>query len=95
MACRRRVKVLTSHLCASQNNTGCYSLDGSKPQVEASAWVAPNAAVIGNVILKEDSSVWFGVTIRGDSTSPIVIGERSNVQDGEHHFLTQALLLSN
>ena len=46
-----------------------------------SAWVADNAAVIGNVVLEEDSSVWFGSTIRGDN-EPIVIGKRTNVQDG-------------
>jgi carbonic anhydrase/acetyltransferase-like protein (isoleucine patch superfamily) len=44
-------------------------------------WIAPNAAVIGRVILKKNASVWWGVTIRGDN-DPIVIGENSNVQDG-------------
>ena len=45
-------------------------------------WIAPNAAVIGNVILGEQSSVWFGVTIRGDNPEPITIGKRTNIQDG-------------
>ena len=44
-------------------------------------WIAPNAAVIGNVILKRNASIWFGATLRGDN-DPIVIGENSNVQDG-------------
>ena len=44
-------------------------------------WVAPNAAVIGSVILKTNVSVWFGATLRGDN-DPITIGENSNIQDG-------------
>ncbi|MCH9809350.1 MAG: gamma carbonic anhydrase family protein [Alphaproteobacteria bacterium] len=44
-------------------------------------WVAPNAAVIGNVEICEDASVWFGSVIRGDNER-IVIGERSNIQEG-------------
>jgi len=51
------------------------------PQVAASAWVADNAQVIGNVVLAEDSSVWFGVTLRGD-TETITVGRGSNIQDG-------------
>jgi carbonic anhydrase/acetyltransferase-like protein (isoleucine patch superfamily) len=58
-----------------------YELDGTAPQLAPSAWVADNAQVMGNVILAEDSSVWFGVTIRGD-TETITVGEGSNVQDG-------------
>lgn len=58
-----------------------YELDGMTPQVAASAWVADNAQVIGNVVLGEDSSVWFGVTVRGD-TETITIGRGSNIQDG-------------
>jgi carbonic anhydrase/acetyltransferase-like protein (isoleucine patch superfamily) len=58
-----------------------YELDGMAPQVAASAWVADNAQVIGNVVLSEDSSVWFGVTLRGD-TETITVGRGSNIQDG-------------
>ncbi|MBA4193071.1 MAG: gamma carbonic anhydrase family protein [Hydrogenophaga sp.] len=58
-----------------------YELDGTAPQLAASAWVAENAQVMGSVTLAEDSSVWFGVTIRGD-TETIAVGEGSNVQDG-------------
>jgi carbonic anhydrase/acetyltransferase-like protein (isoleucine patch superfamily) len=45
-----------------------------------SAWIAPNATVIGDVELGENCSVWFGAVIRGD-TEWIRIGSRSNVQD--------------
>jgi carbonic anhydrase/acetyltransferase-like protein (isoleucine patch superfamily) len=58
-----------------------YALDGLTPQVADTAWVADNAQVMGEVTLAADSSVWFGVTVRGD-TDAIHIGEGSNVQDG-------------
>ena len=48
--------------------------------IAASAWVAPNATVIGDVEISEGCSVWFGAVIRGD-TEWIRIGKRSNVQD--------------
>ena len=44
-------------------------------------WIAPNATVIGDVILKKDASIWFNAVLRGDN-EPIEIGEGSNVQDG-------------
>ncbi len=44
-------------------------------------WVAPGAAVIGDVVLKRNVSVWFGAVLRGDN-APIVVGENSNIQDG-------------
>jgi len=58
-----------------------YELDGVAPRVAASAWVADNAQVLGDVIIGEGASVWFGVTVRGD-TDTITIGAGSNVQDG-------------
>ena len=51
------------------------------PQVAGSAWVAPGAYVIGEVRLGEESSVWYGAVLRGD-TEPIQIGDRTNLQDG-------------
>jgi carbonic anhydrase/acetyltransferase-like protein (isoleucine patch superfamily) len=51
------------------------------PQVARSAWVAPGACLIGDVHLGEESSVWYGAVLRGD-TEPIRIGARTNVQDG-------------
>ena len=57
-----------------------YQLDDLSPAIHDSAWVADSAAVIGNVTLSEDSSVWFGVVIRGD-TETITVGKGSNIQD--------------
>ena len=51
------------------------------PEVAPSAFVAPGAYVIGKVRLGEESSVWYGAVLRGD-TEPIRIGARTNVQDG-------------
>ena len=57
-----------------------YALDDLSPQTQGRFFVAPDAAVIGDVYLAEDSSVWFGVVIRGD-VERITIGRGSNVQD--------------
>ncbi|MES2360168.1 MAG: gamma carbonic anhydrase family protein [Pseudomonadota bacterium] len=57
-----------------------YQLDDLSPSIHASAWVADNAQVLGQVTLAEDSSVWFGVVIRGD-TETISVGRGSNIQD--------------
>lgn len=60
-----------------------YNLGDVAPELPAEDeyWIAPTAAVMGNVILKKNASVWFGATLRGDN-DPIVIGENSNIQDG-------------
>ena len=60
-----------------------YALGDKKPQLppEGEYWIAPNATVLGDVILKPGASVWFGAVLRGDD-DPITIGENSNVQDG-------------
>jgi len=60
-----------------------FNLGDVAPQLppEGEYWIAPTAAVMGNVILKKNASVWFGATLRGDN-DPIIIGENSNIQDG-------------
>jgi carbonic anhydrase/acetyltransferase-like protein (isoleucine patch superfamily) len=50
-------------------------------RIHPSAYIAPTAAVMGQVTLEEDSSVWYGATIRAD-LAPVVIGAQSNIQDG-------------
>ncbi len=49
--------------------------------IQGNAWVAEGAVVMGNVIIGDESSVWYNAVIRGDM-APIVIGCGSNVQDG-------------
>lgn len=51
------------------------------PQVAGSAWVAPSADVVGAVELRDESSVWYTAVLRADY-DPIVLGARSNLQDG-------------
>ena len=58
-----------------------YQLGDDIPVIPASAYVSPEATLIGKVILGEDASVWPGVVIRGDN-DVITIGNGSNVQDG-------------
>jgi carbonic anhydrase/acetyltransferase-like protein (isoleucine patch superfamily) len=58
-----------------------YQLGDHAPEIDASAFVAENATLIGKVTLQANSSVWFGATIRGDNER-ITIGENSNVQEG-------------
>lgn len=57
-----------------------YALDGIAPQIDPTAWVAPDANVIGRVRLAQGASVWFGATLRGDM-EPIEVGQGSNVQE--------------
>ena len=57
-----------------------YEFEGMRPRVAPDAFVAPNAAVIGDVEIGAQSSVWFGCTLRSD-LNPIRIGARSNIQD--------------
>ena len=54
---------------------------GVTPIVAASAFVAETAVVIGDVVIGEDASVWYGCVLRGDGNS-IRIGARTNIQDG-------------
>lgn len=53
---------------------------GSTPQIHESAFIAPNATVIGDVEIGDQSSVWFGTVLRGD-IAPIRIGSHTNIQD--------------
>ena len=57
-----------------------YELDDAIPHIADSAWVADSARVIGNVVVADDASIWFGAVVRGD-TEIIRIGQRTNIQD--------------
>lgn len=60
-----------------------YEIDGARPTLaeDGSSWVAPTAEVIGDARLGQEVGIWFGAVIRADNT-PIIIGDRSNVQEG-------------
>ena len=51
-----------------------------RPRIDASAFVAPSADVVGDVVLGEESSVWYGCVLRGD-IAPIRVGRGTNIQD--------------
>ncbi len=57
-----------------------YALDGLLPRLSEDTWVAPDANVIGNVVLEDGASVWFGCTLRGDNEE-IRVGAGSNLQE--------------
>jgi len=53
---------------------------GKSPVIAADAFIAPNAVLIGDIVVGQGSSVWYGCTVRGD-VNFIRIGDRSNIQD--------------
>lgn len=54
---------------------------GGVPRAGARVLVAPGAALVGDVHLGDDVSIWYGAVLRGDLAS-VFVGERSNIQDG-------------
>jgi len=58
-----------------------YELGERKPQLLGDNFVAPNAAVIGSVVMGRGANVWWSCTLRGDN-DVITLGENVNVQDG-------------
>jgi carbonic anhydrase/acetyltransferase-like protein (isoleucine patch superfamily) len=57
------------------------SVGGSSPEVDPTAWVAPDAVLAGAVTIGPEASVWYATVIRGDGDA-IRVGARSNIQDG-------------
>ena len=53
---------------------------GKMPRDEGAAFVAPNATLIGDVVLKPGATIWYGAVLRGDDGT-LTVGEGSNVQD--------------
>jgi len=58
-----------------------YEYEGARPTLGSGVYVAPNATVIGDVTIGDESSLWFGAVVRGD-LMPIRFGKRTNLQDG-------------
>jgi len=56
-------------------------VEGVYPEFGDNCYIAPNATIVGDVIMGKDCSIWFNAVIRGDVNS-IRIGEKVNVQDG-------------
>jgi carbonic anhydrase/acetyltransferase-like protein (isoleucine patch superfamily) len=58
-----------------------YALDDDEPEIDETAYVAPDAVVIGRVTLGPEASVWPGAVLRGDHGT-ISVGARTSIQDG-------------
>jgi len=56
-------------------------LNGTAPKIGKRCFLAENAALIGDVTIGDDCSIWYGAVLRGD-VNPIVLGDRVNIQDG-------------
>lgn len=56
-------------------------VSGKSPVYGNNCWFAPNATLVGDVVMGEDCTVWFNAVVRGDVNS-IVMGNRVNIQDG-------------
>jgi len=57
-----------------------YKWKNQNPNISEAAFIAPSAQIVGDVLLWEESSVWFNATLRGD-LAPIKVGKFSNIQD--------------
>jgi carbonic anhydrase/acetyltransferase-like protein (isoleucine patch superfamily) len=55
-------------------------MDGIKPQIAEDTWIAPDANLIGRIVVEEAASVWFCSTLRGDNET-ITVGAGSNIQE--------------
>lgn len=58
-----------------------YSFEGVSPTVHPSAFIAPTAVLVGDVVVEADASVWYNAVLRGDFAR-ITVREGANVQDG-------------
>jgi len=58
-----------------------YSFEGLSPSVHPTAFIAPTATLVGDVIIEEGASVWYGAVLRADF-GPIIVRRGANVQDG-------------
>jgi carbonic anhydrase/acetyltransferase-like protein (isoleucine patch superfamily) len=73
-----------------------YALGNKEPQIASDAYIHPEAVIIGDVTIGSESSVWPCAVLRGDD-GVIIVGERSNIQDGAvlHTTLMYATIVGN
>ena len=58
-----------------------FAFEGLTPRVDATAFVAPTATLVGDVIIEAGASIWYGAVIRADY-APVIVRSGANVQDG-------------
>jgi carbonic anhydrase/acetyltransferase-like protein (isoleucine patch superfamily) len=71
-----------------------YEFDGKRPKLGNNVYIAPNAVVIGDVEIGDNTSIWFSAVLRGDMY-PIRIGKNVNVQDGAVVHVTAGIAKTN
>jgi gamma-carbonic anhydrase len=72
---------MTSPALLARSDISIISLNGKTPQIDDSAFIAPGCRIVGDVTIGPLSSIWYNCVIRAE-VSRIVIGARSNIQDG-------------
>ena len=65
----------------THKDVSIIAVNGKAPQIDPSAFIAPGCRIIGDVVIGPDVSIWYNCVLRAD-VSRIVIGARSNIQDG-------------
>src|ERR1700729_2776738 len=58
-----------------------FAFEGREPRVSPAAWIAPTATLVGDVLVEDDASIWYGTVLRAD-LGPIVVRRGANVEDG-------------
>jgi carbonic anhydrase/acetyltransferase-like protein (isoleucine patch superfamily) len=58
-----------------------FAFEGHEPRVAATAWIAPTATLVGDVLVEDEASIWYGAVLRADF-GPIVVRRGANIQDG-------------
>lgn len=58
-----------------------FSFEGISPRIAASAWIAPTATLVGDVLIEAEASIWYGAVLRADF-GPIIVRRGANIQDG-------------
>ncbi len=69
---------------------------GKSPQIHETAYIAPTAVIIGNVIIGERSNIWFGAVLRGD-WGTIIIGDNTSIQENVsiHNTISSTVKIGN
>jgi gamma-carbonic anhydrase len=68
-------------MTTQRTDVSIITLNGKTPQIDASAFIAPGCRIIGDVTIGPGSSIWYNCVVRAE-VNRIVIGARSNIQDG-------------
>lgn len=58
-----------------------YAFEGKTPEIDPSAFIAPTASIVGDVLIEEGASVWYGAVLRGDFER-VIVRAGANIQDG-------------